>query len=610
MKKVSFFRSIQLKFIVIYILLLLMAIQIIGSYFVRELETELLENFKQSVNDRVDLMNYNLTQTFNRERDEDVAASDLQDEIQNIISDIDTRTITTLQVVNEQSRILATNDYARRDIIGKKSTRDIILKAILFATPYDDIELNLANEHLFYIKADPIFDSDHNVVGVVYIEASLSGVYAQLQNVNRIFWQGSLLALTVSAIIGILVARAITKPIMEMRKQAQTMARGDFSQKVKIYGTDEISHLAEAFNYLNDRLKLSMATIEKEQRKLSSVLENMSEGVIATDQTGKVTLINDAAGKLIGKSPHELLGKHLLDFLTFDEKIINITDLQYSSSMIIDLNRDETVYLRASLSTTFDEYERITGFIIVLRDVTEQEKVEQERREFVSNVSHELRTPLTTMKSYLEVLSDGTWKDEELAPRFLEVVQKETERMIRLVNDLLQLSRMDNKEYSFQRKRVDFIEYFHRVIDRLEMNLTESIIFKRNLPKDKYYVWIDEDRMTQILDNIISNAIKYSPEGGTITFHVETYKNNLLVRIKDEGIGIPYEMRDKIFDRFYRADKARSRKLGGSGLGLAIAKELVEAHYGKIWADSTEGKGTTILFTLPLMGKKRREVKK
>src|SRR5690625_1969632 len=286
-----------------------------------------------------------------------------------------------------------------------------------------------------------------------------------------------------------------------MRRQAQTMAKGDFSQKVNVYGSDEISNLAETFNDLNDRLKHSMATIEKEQRKLSYVLSNMSEGVIATDHTGEVNLINEAAGKLIGKNPKKLIGKYLLDFLQLEERIVDIKELQHSGSMIIDLSNDETFLIRASFSTILDENDQITGFITVIRDVTEQEKVEQERREFVSNVSHELRTPLTTMHSYIEALTDGTWQDKNIAPKFLGVAQNETERMIRMVNDLLQLSRMDSKQYSIHKEKLDFVAYCLEVIDRFDMNAPEHITLQRDLPKKPSYVWMNKDKMTQVLDN-------------------------------------------------------------------------------------------------------------
>ncbi|MDY0409911.1 ATP-binding protein [Paracerasibacillus soli] len=395
-----------------------------------------------------------------------------------------------------------------------------------------------------------------------------------------------------------------------MRRQAQTIARGDFSQKVNVYGTDEIGQLAVSFNDMNDRLRHSYATIEKEQRKLSSILLNMSDGVIATDAAGLVTLMNDAAGIMLNKNPEESNGELLLNLLRLDEKHFDISRLPESGSMIIDFGTDEEEFLiRANFSTISDEEDDITGFITVLSDVTEQEKLERDRREFVSNVSHELRTPLTTMRSYLEALTDGAWEDKQIAPRFLNVAQNETERMIRMVNDLLQLSKMDNKDFMLQRERVEFISYFHHVIDRFQMNIPEHISFTRDLQSGKSFVWIDKDKLMQVLDNIISNAIKYSPEGGTIRFKVAKQRNQILVSISDEGMGIPYDKVDKIFERFYRADKARSRKLGGSGLGLAISKELVEAHHGRIWARSGEGKGTTIFFTLPLMGRRRREGK-
>src|SRR5699024_3632100 len=229
-----------------------------------------------------------------------------------------------------------------------------------------------------------------------------------------------------------------------------------------------------------------------------------------------------------------------------EEKNVDLTELQDSGSILIDLSDDQEFYLlRANFSAIYDEEDEVTGLITVLSDVTEQEKVEQERREFVSNVSHELRTPLTTMRRYMEALADGAWEDKEIAPKFLSVAQNETERMIRMVNDLLQLSRMDNKEYSIYKEKIDFIAYFHEVIDRFDMNIPEHITLQRELPKKHYFVWMDKDKMTQVLDNIISNAIKYSPEGGTIRLRVEKQRHRLLISIQDQGLGITYDKLDK-----------------------------------------------------------------
>lgn len=609
MNKVGFFRSIQLKFIIIYILLLLVAIQVIGSYFARQLEAELLNSFTTSIDDRVKLLSYNLEQAFNKERVDNGTEQTLQQEIQTIVRDIGTDSIISLQVVNNQSRVMGTNDYQNQDIIGKKTTEDMVQKALLFGSPLKNTLYNVATDNRLFVKAVPIIDKDNKVAGAIYLEASLETVYGQLKKINKIFLKGSILAISVSALIGILVARTITKPILEMRKQAQVMATGDFTQRVNVYGKDEIGQLAETFNDLTERLKHSYATTEEERRKLSSVLANMSDGVIATDKTGAVTLMNEAAGILMGLDPEDVIGNFLLDVLQLEEKIVDISDLQDSGSMIIDFSEDDDIFLiRANFSTVSDNEEDITGFITVISDVTEQEKSERERREFVSNVSHELRTPLTTMRSYIEALTDGAWKDPVIAPKFLDVAQNETDRMIRMINDLLQLSRMDNKEYELKKVRTDFIDYSHQIIDRFDMNIGEHITLERDLPDEVFSVWIDKDKMTQVLDNIISNAIKYSPEGGEIEFKVVKQRHQLLISVKDEGLGIDYDKLEKVFERFYRTDKARTRKLGGTGLGLAISKEIVEAHYGRIWAKSREGKGTTIFFTLPLMNQKRRGI--
>jgi len=610
MNKVGFFRSIQLKFIIIYILLLLVAIQVIGSYFVRQLEAELVDGFQSSINDRLKLLSYNLEQSFNKERPEDSKGLTLEQDVQNVVREIGNDSITKLQVINNQSRVLATNDGLNMDIIGKKTTEEMVQKVLLFGGALEDIVRQSGTDHRLFVKALPVKAVDDSVVGVVYIEASLESVDDQLEKINSIFLKGSMLAIVVSAFIGILVARTITKPIQEMRRQAQIMATGDFTQKVNVYGGDEIGQLAETFNDLNDRLKHSYQTIEEEERKLSSVLANMSDGVIAADKTGAVTLMNEAAGKLLDCRPEMAIGEFLLDVLQLEEKIVDIDELQEGGSTIIDFSEDDDISLiRANFSTVSDDEDDITGFITVISDVTEQEKDERERREFVSNVSHELRTPLTTMRSYLEALLDGAWEDKKIAPNFLTVTQTETDRMIRMVNDLLQLSRMDNKEHALKKVRVDFITFMNQVIDRFEMNLEsqEHMTLERQLPEGPFFVWIDRDKMTQVLDNIISNAIKYSPGGGVIEFKAAKLRQQLLVSIRDEGLGIDYDKTDKIFERFYRTDKARTRKLGGTGLGLAISKEIVEAHYGRIWAESELGKGTTILFTLPLMNTKRRD---
>src|SRR5699024_2167653 len=336
-----------------------------------ELEAELLDNFKEATNDRIDLLSYNVEQAFNKQRTDDPEEPTLQEEIQEITIDVD-RTGAMIQVMNNQGRVLGTNDYTNTQIIGKKITEDTVQRAIKFNTSIDNTSLNVNTGERVLVRVEPVVDDNNNVQGVIYLETSLESVYGQLQKINEIFLKGSVIALIVSVLLGILVARAITKPIVQMRRQAQTMARGDFSQKVKVYGTDEISQLAVTFNHLNDRLKHSMATIENEQLKLSSVLENMSEGVIATDESGEINLLNEAAGHLFNRHPNHLINKSIVELLQIDELVKEagyVTNLQEHGSIVLDFSEDEKniLLVRANFSTIYDQGKQsASGLIVVL----------------------------------------------------------------------------------------------------------------------------------------------------------------------------------------------------------------------------------------------------
>jgi two-component system sensor histidine kinase VicK len=429
----------------------------------------------------------------------------------------------------------------------------------------------------------------------------MESIYRQMRQINNILATGTVIALVITALLGIFLAQTITRPMLDMRKQAIAMSKGNFSRKVKVYGYDEIGQLAVSFNNLTRKLQEANATTESERRKLTSILTHMTDGVIATDRKGRVILINEPALSLIGVSRETVISKPILEVLGIEEQYSFESLLEDNESHILDFStNNKPLILRANFSVIQKETGFMNGLITVLHDITEQEKIEQDRREFVANVSHELRTPLTTMRSYLEALAEGAWKDVAIAPKFLGVTQTETERMIRLVNDLLQLSRLDSHEARIDKAWVNFTEFFNHIIDRFEMTKDTHITLIRNLSNKATFIQIDKDKVTQVLDNIISNAIKYSPEGGKITFYIKENVDNIEVHISDEGVGIPKETVVKIFERFYRVDKARSRRLGGTGLGLAIAKEIIVLHGGNIWATSEEGKGTTIYFTLPL----------
>ncbi|MER2029389.1 MAG: cell wall metabolism sensor histidine kinase WalK, partial [Solibacillus sp.] len=565
------------------------------------LETNLKTNFQDSIRQRIELVHYSVREEMLKVRDENTPPT-IEDSLKPILQGFSTEDINKINVVDRHDRILATSEDDQT-IVGQRINEEIIQQAASSETLLDKISLDRDTGQRIWILAVPIMDnvgSKEDLKGVIYVQSNIEKVYEQLNEINRIFAAGIAVSLAITIILGILVARTITRPISDMRKQAQAMSKGNYARKVRVYGTDEIGQLAIAFNHLTNRLQEAQSTTEAERRKLASVLSNMTDGVIATDRKGKIILINDPALELLHDSRETTLNRPIASVLRLDQEY-SFEDLIHMKDPVnLDFSMNDAPYvLRANFSVIQKETGFVNGLITVLHDITEQEKIDMERREFVANVSHELRTPLTTMRSYLEALAEGAWKDENIAPTFLNVTQTETERMIRLVNDLLQLSKMDSQEYELNLEFVEFNKFFTQIIDRFEMSKSQNVEFVRLLPEKSYFVDIDTDKLTQVIDNIISNALKYSPDGGNIRFGFTVHDNMIRVMISDDGMGIPKENVTRIFDRFYRVDRARARSMGGTGLGLAIAREMIEAHGGKIWAESEEGQGTTIFFTLP-----------
>jgi two-component system sensor histidine kinase VicK len=415
---------------------------------------------------------------------------------------------------------------------------------------------------------------------------------------------GTLIALAMTVLLSIILSNTITKPIKEMTKQATEMAEGNFSRNVVVQSHDEIGQLGDAFNYMSMRLREALASNEEEKDRLASILSNMSDGVIATDDSGKVIVMNRRAQEILALPHEQAMGKLISEVLEIEpgELQQKVTGTDNSIMLQREGNDGEVIKVKVNFSTIRRRGQDMTGLIAVLHDVTEEEKMESSRREFVANVSHELRTPLTTIKSYLEALEDGALEDPELARRFIGVTRTESERMIRLVTDLLHLSRFDSHQAIMMREPVEIETMLEEVVDRFSFQLQQRDIsiglhVEQGIPK----VSCDPDQIDQVLDNLISNAIKYSYAGGRIDVEARQRDAEYVeISVKDTGIGIPPKHLDRIFDRFYRVDKARSRNMGGTGLGLSIAREIIRAHGGTIYLESEINKGTQVVFTLPL----------
>ena len=392
--------------------------------------------------------------------------------------------------------------------------------------------------------------------------------------------------------------------LKQINQKVKDLIAGDYSQVLDMQGSSEITNITNNLNDLSEVIRLTQENLEQESKRLHSILSYMTDGVLATNRRGKITMINDMAKKQLGVQKEEVLNKSILELLKIEDEyelrdlITQVPELMIDSQ---DAN-GEYLSLRVRFALVRRESGFISGLVAVLHDTTEQEKEERERRLFVSNVSHELRTPLTSVKSYLEALDEGALS-EPVAPDFIKVSLDETNRMMRMVTDLLHLSRIDNATSHLDVELINFTAFITFILNRFDQirgqNEEKKYELVRDYPITSVWIEIDADKMTQVIDNILNNAIKYSPDGGKITVTMKTTDDQMILSISDQGLGIPKQDLPRIFDRFYRVDRARSRAQGGTGLGLAIAKEIIKQHKGFIWAKSEYGKGSTFTIVLP-----------
>ena len=345
--------------------------------------------------------------------------------------------------------------------------------------------------------------------------------------------------------------------LRQINQKVQDLIAGDYSQVLDMQGSSEITNITNNLNDLSEAIRLTQENLEQESKRLHSILSYMTDGVLATNRRGQIIMINDMAKRQLGVERDDALNQNILELLKIEEEY-ELRDLitQSPELMIYSQNvNGEYISLRVRFALIRRESGFISGLVAVLHDTTEQEKEERERRLFVSNVSHELRTPLTSVKSYLDVeLINFT--------AFITFI----------------LNRFDKMKSQDEEKKYELV---------------------RDYPITSVWIEIDTDKMTQVIDNILNNAIKYSPDGGKITVTMKTTDDQMILSISDQGLGIPKQDLPKIFDRFYRVDRARSRAQGGTGLGLAIAKEIIKQHKGFIWAKSEYGKGSTFTIVLP-----------
>lgn len=500
-------------------------------------------------------------------------------------------------------RIIASSHINYDELNGQNALAKLDPTLILSAyngEMKDNIKVEPNESAVFKHLAYPVFDEVGQVKGILYMTDDIQDVYRTIDQTQKILISATLLALSITIFLGFLIANSITVPIRDVTKKAERMAKGDFDQFVDVKSDDEIGQLASMFNYLTLKLKETIQEMELEKSKLNTIFNYMADGVIAIDTEGNVIHANPVAINILQLEDISNINIFTKDFL----KDIVLEDVEfkdittYDKGKIVEINK--SVY-QLKYAPYRNEQDNIGGIIIVFQDITQQHKLDNMRKEFVANVSHELKTPITTIKSYTETLMEYENLDEELSYKFLSVIDKECDRMARIVRDLLQLSNLDYNKTKWNKVECKVDKLIEDVCLKLDLAFKEKnhkliIDMEENLPN----IIVDVDGIEQVILNVLSNAIKYTPDNGEIIVSARRNDDKIVIKVKDNGIGIPKEDINRIFERFYRVDKGRSRELGGTGLGLSIARQIVQAHNGEITLESEYNVGTEVSIALPI----------
>ena len=587
------FKSIQWKVLTVLVLLILSVMLVVGTFLLNNISSYYHEEFKTQMEKMV------FTDDFVKQLG--AAASSGEGAVYNM------RTL--FEVYSGRVGI---DSYRHYYILDGKTAR------VLFAydnkgTEEIEITQNLLSAMSGEVgdtvnKRASIMDYAYPVDGgtvsyIAYITDTKDELYGILGNIFMIIIWALILGTAISVFLGLFLSKTIIAPIASLTKNAEKISTGDFEQKLEVKSRDEIGQLTVTFKSMATELSKTLSEIRLEKTKVETIFRFMTDAVIAFDKDGKIMHINPAAEKLLNVDDATKV-----EFDSFFKELgfsVTLKELMYLEHYkAMERFSDEN---GRSLKAQFAPFVSgdiggADGVVVVIMDITEQKKLDAARKEFVANVSHELRTPLTTVKSYAETLIENS-EENSMESNFLKVIENEADRMTRLVKDLLTLSLFDYDKKYLNKTTFDLNELVRDIISKIKMEAQRHEHELKFEYDSMPMLYGDRDRLEQVFTNIITNAIKYTPDGGKINISCRMHLTNAIIRVSDNGIGIPAKDMPRLFERFYRVDKARSRKSGGTGLGLAIAKEIIDAHGGKINIQSEHGSGTTVTIEMPFYSK-------
>lgn len=591
------FRSIRWKFVTIYFILVLIAMLIAGIFIIKEIDDLHISEASKDLKGIRQILLADLQDIDNLVEN--------QENIEAILANYQRLSFDIYEEVwiidNAHYSVVATTGAGNADFLEEGTYTNLILKTLQNQSMQEVISRD-ATDKRSMVQIYPITYFGENT-GVLLLRRDLSSVDDTVDEIRGIIIRVIVVSTLSTILLGFIISKSISEPIKELTRKAVLMSKGNFEHYVEVKSNDEIGELSETFNFLTRRLKKSLREISLEKTKVEAIVNHMTDGVIAVDNHHQIILMNPKAIELLHfgtegyfETDFDKLIEPISEELAYDHITQEIEDWIGSSIIAI-----EDSIVKFSYAPYMNDRNEKTGIVYVLQDVTDSEKLDAMRRDFVANVSHELKTPLTSIKSYTETLMDGYVDDKETQNEFLRVIDSEAERMTRLVRDLLQLSNFDSHKITFYKEYNDYVDLMKKSIEKLTMAAKKKDIQIKLVTTTEQLVGLfDLHRMEQVVINILSNAIKYTPEHGQVNIQILERDDRAVLRIRDTGIGIPAEDLAHIFDRFYRVDKARTRNMGGTGLGLSIAKEIVHGHEGIIELTSEFGKGTTVTISIPM----------
>ena len=591
--------SIGWKITVTFFLMVFIALTIVGVFLMQQLEAYHMNTIRDNLTKSVDEGALERFGTY-------VPLSEHKSQIQSAIDMWHSSIQEEIFVIDTSLQIVASSNsgLTDRSAVGNLDEA-LILKGMEGRVTESD---GMIDTQKIPVKnmVFPIQNGE-KVIGVLYMRADLSSLYQTMDQAKLILIQAMAVALLVTVVLGSIVSRSIIRPINEVTEKAVAMSQGDFSSQVEIKSHDEIGRLGEMFNIMGTRLAGTLLEISEEKNKFEIILRTMADGLIAADMSGKIIHVNPAAMQMLrltqeeteNQSYNKLIERFCPDLTT--DRIRKKPQDQWEGSEIFEWE-GSIFYARHAVFR--QQLASEIGVVLIVQDITQRQKLESMQRDFVANVSHELNTPLTTIKSYTETILDSEelLGPSEITHQFLKVIDSEAERMSRIVKDLLQLSRLEYQRETWNKTRQDLVKIVENVVMKIEINAVQkNQHLNRLFPSEaQVMVFVDSDKIEQALMNLLINAIKYTEENGRIDIDIVPKRTQVQIIVMDNGIGISEKELPRLFERFYRVDKARSRSMGGTGLGLSIAKQIIEEHEGSIVIESKEGRGTTVIVTLPI----------